>query len=56
MGADFAFGTKTSLYIGMDFCKGGDFFDFMYDDSSRIIPEEDIKIYIGCICLALDYL
>ena len=56
LGADFAFQSKTSLYIGMEFCKGGDFFDFMYDDVGKKIPEEDIKIYLGCLCLALDYL
>ena len=57
LSADFAFQTKNSLYIGFDFCKGGDFSDFIYKNPAYYkLTEEHIKIYLGCMCLALNYL
>mmetsp|Transcript_19592 Transcript_19592/g.36213 ORF Transcript_19592/g.36213 Transcript_19592/m.36213 type:complete len:754 (+) Transcript_19592:457-2718(+) len=53
VGLKFAFQTPTKLYIGMEFCAGGELFSYILNTSVSL---EDTRLYIAEIALALNFL
>ncbi|CAD8196387.1 unnamed protein product [Paramecium octaurelia] len=51
---NYAFQTESKLFLVMDFCPGGDLSKLL--DIKRKLPEEDAKIYVAEILLAIECL
>lgn len=51
----FAFQSQTKFYIGLEYAAGGEL-SYHLEDDEHEIPISDIRIYLGEIALALDYL
>jgi protein-serine/threonine kinase len=52
----FCFQTQLKLYIVMQYCAGGNFYDVIKRQPNKCLSEQDTKFYISCILLALEYL
>jgi serine/threonine protein kinase len=50
----FAFSTSRRLYLGLEFCQGGDLFTLMRREGR--MGEEAVRVYAAEMALALDYL
>jgi len=51
----YAFQSPSTLYLAMDYCPGGELFNFM-DKRREPLPLEDAKIYTAELVLGLEYL
>uniref|UniRef100_A0A7S1XE55 non-specific serine/threonine protein kinase n=1 Tax=Compsopogon caeruleus TaxID=31354 RepID=A0A7S1XE55_9RHOD len=51
-----SFQTAERLYYVMDFCQGGEFYQFLQKQPNKRLPESAVKFYIAEVVLALEYL
>ena len=54
---EFCFHNKTSIFMGMKYCQGGDFFTHLaLPGNEEGLPEASAKFYCAQLVLALEYL
>lgn len=52
----FCFQTKLNLYIVMQYCAGGDFYNVINRQPNKCLTESQTKFYASCVLVALEYL
>lgn len=52
----FCFQTELKLYIVMQYCAGGDFYNVIGRQPNKCLKESDARFYASCVLLALEYL
>ena len=52
----FCFQSKMNVYIVMQYCAGGDFYNVLKRQPNNCLTEDQTKFYSSCVLVALEYL